>query len=64
MVIFHQGASKLLFKITCLEAIVLFAYIHISDGHKTAFSLMSRYVAPLVPLTRWPSGLLWPHSGP
>jgi hypothetical protein len=51
MVIFHQGASKLLFKITCLEAIVflLFAYIPISDGHKTAFSLMSRYVAPLFP---------------
>lgn len=24
MVIFHQGASKLLFKITCLEAIVFF----------------------------------------
>lgn len=66
MVIFHQGASKLLFKITCLEAIVflLFAYIDISDGHKTAFSLMSRYVVPLVPLTRRPSGLLWPHSGP
>lgn len=53
MVIFHQGASKLLFKITCLAAIVslLFAYIHISDGHKAAFSLMSSYVAPLFPLT-------------
>lgn len=66
MVIFHQGASKLLFKITCLEAIVflLFAYIDISDGHKTAFSLMSRLCcspSPFNSLAFWPAvATFWP----